>query len=217
MTSTDELKRPIRVLIVDDHEMVRSGLAAFLQGCNDLEAVGEASSGEEAVDQCLHLEPDVVLMDMMMPGIGGVEATRTIHERCPRVRILALTSFPEEGLVQRALQAGAISYLLKSVASADLACAIRDAVAGRPTLAPEATQALIRQATRPAAPGHDLSPREREVLSLIKQGLGNKAIAEQLSISRSTVDFHVSNILGKLGVSSRTEAVASAIQHQLVD
>jgi len=217
VTSNVASARPIRVLIVDDHEMVRSGLAAFMQGSSDLELVGEASTGEEAIELCLRLEPDVVLMDMMMPGIGGVEATRTIHERYPQVRILALTSFPEEGLVQQALQAGAFSYLLKSVASADLACAIRDAVAGRPTLSPEATQALIRQATRPTPPGQDLSPREREVLSLMKQGLGNKSIADELSISRSTVDFHVSNILGKLGVSSRTEAVAFAIQNRLVD
>ncbi len=209
--------RKIRVLIVDDHEMVRSGLVAFMQGSGDLEAVGEASSGEEAIELCLQLAPDVVLMDMMMPGIGGVDATRAIHQKCPRTRILALTSFPEEGLVQQALQAGAISYLLKNVASADLACAIREAVAGRPTLAPEATQALIRQATRPVAPGHDLSPREREVLKLMKLGLGNKAIGDELSISRSTVDFHVSNILSKLGVGSRTEAVAVAIQNQIVD
>ena len=217
MTQAQHDVRKIRVLVVDDHEMVRSGLVAFMLGSGDLEAVGEASSGEEAIEQCLRLEPDVVLMDMMMPGMGGIEATRAIRAQSPDVRILALTSFPEEGLVQQALQAGAISYLLKNVASADLACAIRDAVAGRPTLAPEATQALIRQATRPTPPGQDLSPRERDVLALMKQGLGNKPIAEQLSISRSTVDFHVSNILGKLGVSSRTEAVAFAIQHKLVD
>jgi NarL family two-component system response regulator LiaR len=217
MTSTDETVRPIRVLIVDDHEMVRSGLHAFMHGVKDLESIGEAASGEEAIHLCEQREPDVVLMDMRMPGMGGVEATRAIKQRFPNVSVIALTSFPEEDLVQQALQAGAMSYLLKSVASADLACAIRDAVAGRPTLAPEATQALIRQATKPAPPGHDLSPRERDVLGLMKQGMSNRAIAEELVISRSTVDFHVSNILSKLGVSSRTEAVAFAIKHQLVE
>ncbi len=217
MTSIGDQVKPIRVLIVDDHEMVRSGLNAFMQGVDDLEAVGEAGSGEEAIQQCEHLQPDVVLMDMRMPGIGGVEATRSIRERCPNVRIIALTSFPEQELVHQALQAGAMSYLVKNVAPSELACAIRDAVAGRPTLAPEAAQALIRQVTKSATPGHDLSPREREVLALMKQGMSNRAIADQLVISRSTVDFHVSNILGKLGVGSRTEAVALAIQHQLVD
>ena len=217
MTSTGTSGSPIRVLIVDDHEMVRSGLTAILNTTGDLEPAGEAASGEEAVQRCEELHPDVVLMDMLMPGIGGVEATREITQRCPRTRVIALTSFPEEDLIQRALQAGALSYLLKNVGSTELACAIRDAVTGRPTLAPEATQALIRQATRPNPPGHDLSPREREVLALMKQGLSNRAIADGLVISRSTVDFHVSNILGKLGVTSRTEAVAVAIQHHLVD
>lgn len=217
MTSAGECVRPIRVLIVDDHEMVRSGLNAFLSGTDDLEPIGEAGSGEEAIRLCEELRPDVVLMDMMMPGIGGVEATRAIVARCADVRVIALTSFPEEGLVNQALEAGAMSYLLKTVASAELACAVRDAVAGRPTLAPEAMQALIRRATRPPAPGQDLSPREREVLALMKQGLSNRAIADELVISRSTVDFHVSNILGKLGVASRTEAVAYAIQHKLID
>jgi NarL family two-component system response regulator LiaR len=217
MSSTNERVRAIRVLIADDHEMVRSGLNAFLSGMEDLEPIGEAGSGEEAIRLCGELRPDVVLMDMMMPGMGGVEATRAIVTDCPDVRVIALTSFPEDGLVNQALAAGAMSYLLKNVAAADLACAIRDAVDGRPTLAPEATQALIRTATRPAVPGQDLSPREREVLAQMNHGLSNRAIADRLVISRSTVDFHVSNILSKLGVSSRTEAVAFAIQHKLLD
>jgi len=207
----------IRVLIVDDHEMVRSGLAAFLFGAPDMEPVGEAGNGEEAIRCCEQSQPDVVLMDMMMPGIDGVEATRIIHERWPHVRVIALTSFADEDLINRVLRAGAMSYLLKNVASAELANAIRGAMGGRPTLAPEATQALISQATRPATPGHDLSPRELDVLALLKRGLSNRAIADELIISRSTVDFHVSNILSKLGVSSRTEAVAFAIQHSLVE
>ena len=212
-TETDR----IRVLIVDDHEMVRSGLSAFLLGAPDMEAVGEAANGEEAIRYCELIQPDVVLMDMMMPGIDGVEATRVIHERWPQIRVIALTSFADDDLVKRVLLAGAMSYLLKNVAAADLASAIRGAMGGRPTLAPEATQALISQATRPATPGHDLSRRELDVLALMKRGLSNRAIADELSISRSTVDFHVSNILGKLGVGSRTEAVALAVQHGLVD
>ena len=207
----------IRVVIVDDHEMVRSGLATFLRVVRDLELVGEAASGEEAVRLCERLQPDVVLMDMVMPGLDGVATTQAVRARCPETRIIALTSFPEEDLVQRALQAGATSYLLKNVGAAELAAAIRSAQAGKPTLAPEAAQALIQRATRPAPPGHDLSAREREVLALMKQGLSNRSIAARLIISSSTADFHVSNILGKLGVASRTEAVALAVQHHLVD
>jgi NarL family two-component system response regulator LiaR len=207
----------IRVVIVDDHEMVRSGLAIFLRVMRDLELVGEASSGEEAVEVCEEVNPDVVLMDMVMPGLDGASATRAVVERCPATRVIALTSFPEEDLVQRALEAGAMGYLLKNVNANELATAIRAARAGKPTLSPEAAQALIQRATRPAAPGHDLSAREREVLALMKQGLSNRAIAERLIISLSTVDFHVSNILGKLGVTSRTEAVALAVEHHIVD
>jgi NarL family two-component system response regulator LiaR len=208
---------PIRVVIVDDHEMVRSGLATFLRVTPDLELVGEAGSGEEAVRLCAREQPDVVLMDILMPGLDGVAATRAVRARCPRTRVIALTSFPEEDLVQRALEAGATGYLLKNVGAMELAAAIRAARAGKPTLAPEATQALIQRATRPAPPGHDLSAREREVLALMKQGLSNRAIAERLIVSPSTADFHVSNILGKLGVASRTEAVALAVQHHLLD
>lgn len=213
-TQTDER---IRVVIVDDHEMVRSGLATFLRVKNDLELVGEAGNGAEAVLLCERVQPDVVLMDMVMPGLDGASATRAVREKCPQTRVIALTSFPEEDLVQRALEAGATSYLLKNVGASELAEAIRAAKAGRPTLAPEAAQALIQRATRPAPPGHDLSAREREVLALMRQGLSNKAIAERLIISSSTADFHVSNILGKLGVATRTEAVALAVQHRLVD
>ena len=207
----------IRVVIVDDHEMVRSGLAIFLRVVPDLELVGEAGSGEDAVRLCERVQPDVVLMDLVMPGLDGVAATRAVRERCADTRVIALTSFPEEDLVQRALEAGATGYLLKNVGVVELTEAIRAARAGKPTLAPEAAQALIERATRPAPPGHDLSAREREVLALMKQGLSNRAIAERLIISPSTADFHVSNILGKLGVASRTEAVAVAVQHHLVD
>ena len=206
----------IRVLLVDDHDMVRWGLAAFIATFDDLELAGEASDGAEAVRRCEELQPDVVLMDMKMPGLDGVAATQAIKARFPRVQVVALTSFREEGMVQGALQAGALSYLLKNATAADLAAAIRAASAGRPTLAPEATQDLIHAAARPAPPGHDLTAREREVLALMVQGLNNNAIAERLVVSLSTAKTHVSNVLTKLGVTSRTEAVALAVEHKLV-
>jgi NarL family two-component system response regulator LiaR len=203
-------------MIVDDHAMVRSGLAAFLSVTDDCELVGEAESGAQALRMCAEVEPDVVLMDLVMPGMDGVATTRAMRERFPNVQVIALTSFPEDRLIQDVLAAGALSYLLKNVSADELARAIRAARDGRSTLAPEAAQALIARVTQPKAPGHDLSPREREVLALMVQGLRNPEIAERLVVGRSTVKFHVSSILGKLGVQSRTEAVALAIQHHLV-
>ena len=205
-----------RVAIVDDHAMVRSGLAAFISVADDLELVGEAENGNQALRLCAEERPDVVLMDLVMPGMDGVATTRAIRERFPDIRVIALTSFPEDRLVQDVLEAGALSYLLKNVGADELARAIRAARMGRSTLAPEAAQVLIQRATRPPSPGHDLSPREKEVLALMVQGLSNPDIADRLIVGRSTIKFHVSSILGKLGVQSRTEAVAMAIQHNLV-
>jgi NarL family two-component system response regulator LiaR len=207
---------PIKVMIVDDHAVVRSGLAAFLMAYDDLELVGQAGSGKEAVRLCERAQPDVVLMDLVMPEMDGAAATRAVRERCPDVQVIALTSFKEEDLVTGALQAGAIGYLLKNVSADELANAIRAARAGKPTLAAEAAQALIHNASAPRPPGHDLTAREREVLALMAQGLNNPEIAEKLIVGRSTVKFHVSSILGKLGASGRTEAVAMALQHKLV-
>ena len=213
MTATD----PIRVLLVDDHRVVRSGLSAFLLAFEDLELVGEADSGETAILICNKVKPDVVLLDLVMPGMDGAEATQAIREHCPDIQVIALTSFKEEELVQRALKAGAIGYLLKNVTADELAEAIRAAKAGQPTLAPEAAQVLIQATRKPPEPEFDLTPRELEVLALMVEGLSNPGIAERLVISRSTAKFHVSGILSKLGVSSRTEAVALAIQQNLVD
>ena len=206
----------IRVMLVDDHAVVRSGLGAFLMAFDDLELVAEASGGEEAVRLCETARPDVVLMDLVMPGMDGAAATRAIREECPHIQVIALTSFKEEELVEGALRAGAIGYLLKNVSADELAAAIRAAHAGRPTLAPEAAQALIQSARKPQAPGYDLTERELEVLALMVEGLSNPEIAERLVVGRSTVKFHVSNILSKLGVTSRTEAVALALQRHLV-
>jgi NarL family two-component system response regulator LiaR len=207
----------IRVMLVDDHAVVRSGLSTFLMTCDDMELVGEASSGEHALSLCTKAKPDVVLMDLVMPGIDGATATRKIKEQCPEIQVIALTSFKEQELVQGALQAGAIGYLLKDVSAEELANAIRAAYAGKPTLAPEAAQALIQAARMPAEKiGFDLTDREKEVLALMVEGLNNSQIADRLVVSKSTAKFHVSSILSKLNAASRTEAVAIALNHKLV-
>ena len=206
----------IRVLIVDDHTVVRSGLAAFLQIFDDLELVGEASSGQLALRLCEQVQPDVVLMDLVMPGMDGTTATRAIRQQYPRVKVIALTSFHEPELVQSVLQAGAIGYLLKNVTADELANAVRAAYAGWPTLAPEATQALMYGIAHPATPGPDLTARERQVLALLVKGLSNGEIAKQLTVSRSTAKFYVSNILAKLQVAGRVEAVALAVERNLI-
>ena len=213
------MTKPIRVMLVDDHAVVRSGLAAFLLAFDDLELAGEAGSGPEALAKCAQSRPDVVLMDLVMPGMDGAVATKAIRQNCPQIQVIALTSFKEEELVQSALAAGAIGYLLKNISADELADAIRAAHAGRPTLAPEAAQALIHAtvaARENPKPGFDLTEREREVLALMVEGLSNPDIADRLIVSRSTVKFHVSSILSKLGATSRTEAVALAVQNRLI-
>lgn len=209
---------PIRVMLVDDHAVVRSGLSAFLLAFDDMELVAEAADGEEALSMAGHYQPDVILMDLVMPRMDGATATRVIRERFPQIKVVALTSFKEDDLVSNALKAGAIGYLLKNVSSDELAKAIRAASQGRATLAPEAAEALINTTRNAGAltPGHDLTDREREVLHLMVEGLNNTEISERLVVSKSTVKFHVSNILSKLSVTSRTEAVALALQRNLV-
>jgi len=206
----------IRVLVVDDHAMVRRGLATFLMVNDDLELAGEAASGAAAVKLCVELQPDVVLMDMVMPDMDGAAATRLIRSQSTSIQVLVLTSFKEEILVKGALEAGAIGYLLKDVSADELARAIRAAHAGRATLSPEAVQALVHDASQPQLPGMTLTERERTVLVLMVEGLNNTQIAAKLTVSPSTVKSHVSNILSKLGVASRTEAVSLALRHGLV-
>jgi NarL family two-component system response regulator LiaR len=209
----------IRLLIVDDHKVVRNGLQVFISLYDDIEVVGEARNGQQAVEQCATHQPDVVLMDMVMPVMDGPTATRLIREQFPQVQVVALTSFDEEEIVQRAIEAGAVGYLYKDVEEDELIGAIRSAREGRPVLAPEAMKALMDRTVAPVeSPAVEpLTKREQEVLSLVAQGMTNPQIAEQLVISTSTVQFHVHNILGKLGVGTRTEAVAMAIQSKLIE
>jgi DNA-binding NarL/FixJ family response regulator len=207
----------IRVFIADDHNMVRKGLQTLLEEFDDLEVIGEASDGEAALNACREVCPDVILMDMLMPRMDGITATAKIREVCPNAQVIALTSFSDEANVQAALKAGVIGYLMKNVSGDELASAIRRAHEGQSTLAPEAAQVLIKATTRPPTPGHDLTERELEVLALMKEGLNNREIGERLVISGSTVKNHVSSILSKLGTTSRTQAVALAVEHHIVE
>ncbi len=206
----------ISVMIVDDHPVVRSGLATMLQAFDDLILVSAAGSGQEALAKCEKNLPDVILMDMLMPGMDGVATTRAVLAQYPDVRIIILTSFAQEEMVQDALEAGATGYLLKNVPIDKLAEAIRSAYFGQPTLAPEATQALIKVKTEALKAGHDLTTREREVLALVVMGLTNEEIAEELTISTATARHHVSACIRKLSASNRTQAAVLAVEHQVI-
>jgi len=206
----------IRIMLVDDHQVVRSGLRAFLSVFDEFEFVGEASNGREAVLLCPACKPDVILMDLKMPEMNGAQATREIRRICPNVQVVVLTSFREEELVEEALKAGAIGYLLKDVSADELAEAIHAARSGRPTLAPEATQALIHASFHSEPAGPELTDREVDVLRLMSGGDSNPEIARKLVISLSTVKFHVSAILSKMGAESRTEAVSMALTSKLI-
>jgi len=208
--------RTIRVLLVDDHAVVRSGLTKFLMVNKDLELVGEAGDGAEALQMVPLHKPDVILMDLMMPGMDGITAMREIHHQYPNVKVIALTSFSEQNMVQGALQAGAAGYLQKNITAAELGNAIRSAHVGRMTLSPEAAQVLADSVTQPQIPGNDLTERERDVLRCMVEGLNNNEIAERLVVSLGTVKFHISNIFQKLGVDSRVEAVKMALERKLV-
>jgi two-component system, NarL family, response regulator LiaR len=212
-----ETRDTTRVLIVEDYLMVRSGIAMSLLAFEDLKVVGQATTGEEAVQLTHELEPHVVLMDLIMPGMGGVAAIRALRETAPQVQVLALTSYQTGDLVQEALQAGALGYLLKDIEAAELGKAIRLARQGIPTLAHTAAQALVQTvATRPPGLGQDLTEREREVLVLVTEGLSNGEIADRLVVTPTTVKFHIHNLRAKLFASSRTELVILALRNHLV-
>jgi NarL family two-component system response regulator LiaR len=206
----------IRVITVDDHEIMRSGIAFSLQAFKDLELVGEAPNGNKALQLCGELEPDVVLMDMQMAGMDGVQTTQAIREKYPEVQVLALTSFYDKNLVQRALQAGASGYLVKGVSAQELAKVIRLVYSGNMILAQEASQALIQMDVQPSKVGDDLTDRELEVLALLAEGLSNAEIAQQLTISTSTAKHHVRAIRSKLSAANRAEAVSLAMRHDLI-
>lgn len=210
---------PIRVLVVDDHSVVRQGLRTFLERHRDIEIVAEASGGAEAVELACRLEPDVVLMDLVMPGVDGIEATRQISAMCPHSRVLALTSFFADEQVFPALEAGAAGYLLKDVTPPELVRAIRAVHEGKAELHPAVAKVVLDGLHTRAtpAPAEELTAREFEVLRLIVAGLSNREIADRLVISQKTVKVHVGNILGKLGLSDRTQAAVYALKRGLVD
>jgi NarL family two-component system response regulator LiaR len=210
------LPKRIRIMTVDDHEIFRGGIAFALDAYEDIELVGAAQSGEEALRLCEQVRPDVILMDMRMPGLDGPTTTQAIRQQYPRVQILALTSFHDEQLVQRAMAAGAIGYVLKGIPIKELVAAIRAASAGRSTIDERALQALIQAARSGPRLGDDLTDREREVLALLVEGLSNPEIADRLVISLPTAKAHVRSILAKLRVSGRTEAATVAVKHNLV-
>ena len=209
--------RPIKVVIVDDHELVRGGLKSILGLFDDIELVGQADSGATAVSLCGETQPDVVLMDLVLPGgMDGAEATKELLRTCPGAKVLALTSFSDPELIQRVLQAGALGCLLKNVSGKELAVAIRKAHMGTSTLAPEAADALVHAISSQMDANAGLTRREKDVLTLIVEGLTNAEIAERLVVSLSTVKTHVSSIIAKLGASTRTEAAAIAVREHLV-
>jgi NarL family two-component system response regulator LiaR len=207
----------IRVLIVDDHAMVRSGLRDFLMAYDWIESVGEAQNGVEAVDFCANHDVDVVLMDLVMPLMDGSEATRRILSLGKPVRVIVITSFHEQDLVQKAMKAGATSYLLKNVSAEELVKAIQAAYIGFSTLAPEATRALIENGDRQEAAGFSLTESEKKILAALVKGMSNKEISVQFSISVATVKYHLAHIFSKLGVRNRLEAANLALEHHLVE
>ena len=206
----------IRILVVDDHTITRDGLKALLSIYDDLDYAGEASNGEEAIELCKKIRPDVVLMDIEMPLMNGIDAASIIKEENPDIKIIALTSFADKKLVSQAIRAGATSYILKNVSTEIIADSIRDAYAGKSNLSPEATRAMIEEIKEPSPDKFSLTKQEMNILDLVVKGYSNKAIAGKLYISMHTVKFHIGNILSKLGASTRTEAAAIATRNKLV-
>lgn len=206
----------IRIVVVDDHEMVRRGLATFLRTSPDFVLVGEAANGQEAIERCRELVPNVVLMDLMMPEMDGFTAIALLREQLPDVRVIALSSSYDALTVATAARAGAVGYLSKSISNDELATAIRAAAEGKPAFSAHAIQALIEVAMLPPEPRYNLTERELSVVRLLVEGKNNIEIARLLNISRSTVKYHVSAIIAKLGVSNRAEAVAVALKHKLI-
>jgi two-component system, NarL family, response regulator LiaR len=209
-------KKPVRILIVDDHAMVRSGLKSFIDGYEWMKLVGEAANGSLAVEFCSSHHVDIILMDMVMPVMDGCEATQRILEKNSSVKVIILTSFHEQDRVEKALKCGATSYLLKNVTAEELAQAISAAMEGHATLALEATEALINATRKNSNVGFDLTPREKDVLALLVKGYSNSEISSSLSISMATTKYHLMNIFSKLDAKNRIEAVTIAIGNKLI-
>ncbi len=214
-TGTAKAVGEIRLLIADDHSVVRQGLRMFLALDPELQVVGEAATGEEAIQLARDLRPQVVLMDLLMPGMGGVAATGTIRSEMPDVEVIALTSVLEDAAVTGAIRAGAIGYLLKNTEADELRQAVKSAAAGQVHLSPEAAARLVREVQIPGSP-EVLTERETAVLRLLAKGQANKQVARALGIGEQTVKTHVSNILGKLQLQSRTQAALYAVERGLV-
>ncbi len=212
------MSQPIRVMIVDDHPVVRQGLSTFLNGFDGFLLVAEAVNGTEALRLCAEAKPDVILMDMFLPDINGIQLTKTIREQNPEVQVVMLTSSKEDAQVQAALQAGAIGYMLKNVSIHEMVNIIRLANAGKPALTSEATQALINLTLKPRQDPiqYNLTEREQKVLNFMVDGLSNQEIADKIFVSRSSVKNYVSTILSKLGVQNRIEAVRLAVEQSLI-
>ena len=206
----------ITVMIADDHAMVRLGLRAIVESFADFHLIGEAGDGKRAVQLCQQLHPNIILMDVMMPLLNGIEATRQVRAQCPQTQVIAITSFEDEQYIRDILQAGAMGFLLKNVSALELAAAIRSVHGGQPVLSTEATRALLKQTAQPASLQDTLSERERDVLRLMIRGMTNAEIGEALHLSPFTIKNHVSNIIAKLGASTRTEAATIAVQQKLV-
>jgi NarL family two-component system response regulator LiaR len=207
----------IKVLIIDDHDMVRKGLTILLESFDDFEVVADIDNGQMGVTLCRKYQPDVVLMDILMPGIDGIITTRMIHENWPMIQIIALTSTADENIIHDVVQAGAISYLLKNGSIDEVADAVRSAYHRQPTFAAQAIQALISTTQHPNNMGYDLTKRQKEVLALMIDGLNNRQIAKYLVISNSTVKNHICSIYSKLNTTNRTQTVAMAIKHQILE
>ena len=210
------VKNRIKILIADDHPLVRHGIKTFLETYDDIYIVGEAENGREAIEICEKHLPDVVLMDVRMPGLNGIEATNHILKKRPNIKVIILTSFIEKELIENSLKAGASSYLLKNESGERIVRVIRDAYQGKSNLSSEATQIMISEVRDPLSKRFQLTKREKEILSLMVEGLSNKEIAKRLTLSTSTIQFHITNILSKFGVSKRTEAIYLALKQKLV-
>lgn len=206
----------IKVLIVDDHPLVRHGIKTLLDVYDDIEVIGEAENGREALEMCKKNKPDIVLMDLIMPEVNGIEATKEIVKNWSYIKVVTLTSFVDKKLIEDSLKAGAIGYVLKNISGDKLVATIRDADKGKSTLSSEASDFLISNIKKPPVADYQLTSQEKNILACLVEGLPNKKIARKLVLSLSTVKFHVSNIINKLGVSSRTEAVSLAIKNKLV-